>query len=71
MIFAVEEDVLNGPLNSGLKPAPSSSSAAILPRVTTRPAVGLQKCRRRFCSRRALAAPVRPDEAERLAFLDK
>lgn len=36
---SVEEDVL-APVNSWLKPEPNSSSAAIRPRVSTRPSVG-------------------------------
>ena len=55
-------------MNSGLKPAPSSSSAAMRPRVTTRPVVG---CRipLTICSSVLLPQPLGPTRLERLALL--
>ena len=57
------------PLNSGLKPAPNSSRAAMRPRVTTRPLVG---CRMpaTICSSVLLPEPFGPYQRQRLAFFD-
>ena len=50
---------LSRPLNSGLKPAPSSSSAAIRPFTSSCPLVGVS-VPQMICSSVDLPAPLRP-----------
>ena len=57
------------PVNSGLKPAPSSSSAATRPRVVDAPGGRLQRAADDLQQRR-LARAVAPDDADRLAARD-
>ena len=64
----VEVDV-SRPVNSGLKPAPSSSSAATRPR-TSNVAVGGMKNAGDDLQQRAFAGAVLADDAEGLAALD-
>ena len=51
--------MFSSPVNSGLKPEPSSSSAVILPRVWMLPSVGL-RVPQIICSRVDLPLPLRP-----------
>ena len=52
-------ETFSRPVNSGLKPAPSSSSAAILPLTSTMPALGAS-VPQITCSKVDLPEPLRP-----------